>query len=98
MLYRVTLRTALASLAEGATTAEMLADFPTLSEEDASAAIAFVAMSAQKDIPPHGIAHQAVRMLDENLPERLLSELQVLGHDVDTVRTEHLAGRNDHEV
>ena len=30
--------------------------------------------------------------------ERLLSELHVLGHDVDTVRTEHLAGRNDHEV
>ena len=51
MLYRVTLRTALASLAEGAPTAEMLADFPTLSEEDVSAAIAFAAMSAQEDLP-----------------------------------------------
>lgn len=33
--------------------------------------------------------------LDENLPEGLVSELQVLGHDVDTVRAEHLAGRDD---
>jgi hypothetical protein len=36
--------------------------------------------------------------LDENLPERLVSTLQALGHDVDTVRTEHLAGRDDNEV
>jgi uncharacterized protein (DUF433 family) len=48
---RVTLRTVLASLAEGATTAEILADFPTLSEEDIRAAIAFAAMSAQEDLP-----------------------------------------------
>jgi uncharacterized protein (DUF433 family) len=31
---RVTVRTVLASLAEGATTADILADFPTLSDED----------------------------------------------------------------
>jgi predicted nuclease of predicted toxin-antitoxin system len=36
--------------------------------------------------------------LDENLPERLVAELQLLGHDVDTVRTEHLAGKGDDEV
>jgi predicted nuclease of predicted toxin-antitoxin system len=36
--------------------------------------------------------------LDENLPERILFELQALVHDVDTVRSEHLAGRNDDEV
>ena len=36
--------------------------------------------------------------LDENLPERLVSELEALGHDVDTVPSEHLAGRVDHEV
>ena len=48
---RVTLRTVLASLAEGATTAEILADFPTLSEEDVRAAIAFAAASAQEDLP-----------------------------------------------
>jgi uncharacterized protein (DUF433 family) len=48
---RVTLRTVLASLAEGATTNEILADFPTLSEEDVRAAIAFAAMSAQEDFP-----------------------------------------------
>jgi uncharacterized protein (DUF433 family) len=48
---RVTLRTVLASLAEGATTAEILSDFPTLSEEDVRAAIAFAATSAQEDLP-----------------------------------------------
>src|SRR6266576_1274812 len=48
---RVTLRTVLASLAEGATTAEILSDFPTLSEEDVRAAIAFAAGSAQEDMP-----------------------------------------------
>lgn len=48
---RVTLRTVLASLAEGATTAEILADFPTLREEDVRAAIAFAAASAQEDLP-----------------------------------------------
>jgi uncharacterized protein (DUF433 family) len=48
---RVTLRTVLASLAEGATTSEILADFPTLCEEDVRAAIAFAATSAQEDLP-----------------------------------------------
>lgn len=48
---RVTLRTVLASLAEGATTAEILEDFPTLSEDDVRAAIAFAATSAQEDLP-----------------------------------------------
>jgi uncharacterized protein (DUF433 family) len=48
---RVTLKTVLASLAEGATTAEILADFPSLTEEDVRAAIAFAAASAQEDLP-----------------------------------------------
>jgi uncharacterized protein (DUF433 family) len=48
---RVTLRTLLASLAEGATTEEILADFPTLTEADVRAAIAFAAASAQEDLP-----------------------------------------------
>src|SRR2546421_10480790 len=48
---RVTLKTVLASLAEGATTAEILADFPTRSEEDVRAVIAFAAGSAQEDMP-----------------------------------------------
>ncbi|HLG96989.1 MAG TPA: DUF433 domain-containing protein [Bryobacteraceae bacterium] len=48
---RVTLRTVLASLAEGATADEILADFPTLREEDARVAIAFAAVSAQEDHP-----------------------------------------------
>ena len=48
---RVTVRTVLASLAEGATIDEILADFPTLSEEAVRAIIAFAATSAQEDIP-----------------------------------------------
>jgi uncharacterized protein (DUF433 family) len=48
---RVTLRTVLASLAEGAPTAEILADFLTLTEDDVRAAIAFAATSAQEDLP-----------------------------------------------
>ena len=39
------------SLAEGATTPEILADFPTLSEDDVRAAIAFAAGSAQEAMP-----------------------------------------------
>lgn len=48
---RVTLRTVLASLAEGATIDEILEDFPTLAEPDVRAAIAFAAASAQEDLP-----------------------------------------------
>ena len=48
---RVTLRTVLASLAEGATTSDIVTDFPTLSEEDVRAVIAFAAASAQEDLP-----------------------------------------------
>jgi uncharacterized protein (DUF433 family) len=48
---RVTLRTILASLSEGATTAEILADFPTLDEAAIWAAIRFAATSAQEDMP-----------------------------------------------
>ena len=40
---RVTIRTILASLAEGSTLNEILEDFPSLSEEDVSAVIAFAA-------------------------------------------------------
>lgn len=55
---RVTLRTVLASLAEGATTEEILRDFPTLSEIDVRAVVAFAAASAQEDLP---IAEARVR-------------------------------------
>jgi predicted nuclease of predicted toxin-antitoxin system len=36
--------------------------------------------------------------LDENLPESLLATLKVLGHDVDNVTAEGLAGRADSDV
>ncbi len=48
---RVPLRTVLASLAEGAAVQEILRDFPTLTEEDVRAAIAFAAASAVEDVP-----------------------------------------------
>ncbi len=48
---RVTLRTVLASLAEGANIEEILKDFPTLTEEDVRAVIAFAAASAEEDLP-----------------------------------------------
>jgi uncharacterized protein (DUF433 family) len=48
---RVTVRTVLASLAEGATPDAIVADFPTLTEDDVRAVIAFAAASAEEDIP-----------------------------------------------
>ncbi len=48
---RVTLRTVLASLAEGATVEEILADFPTLKADNVHPAIAFAAASAAEDLP-----------------------------------------------
>jgi uncharacterized protein (DUF433 family) len=48
---RVTVRTVLASLAEGATVQEILEDFPTLKERDVRAVIAFAAAAAEDDLP-----------------------------------------------
>jgi uncharacterized protein (DUF433 family) len=48
---RVPVKTVLASLAEGATMAEILEDFPSLSEESVRAVIAFAAASAAEDLP-----------------------------------------------
>ena len=48
---RVTLRTILATLAEGASIEEILKDFPTLEEDDVRAVIAFAAISAEEDLP-----------------------------------------------
>lgn len=56
---RVTLRTILASLAEGATVDEILGDFPTLTEADVRAVIAFAAASAQEDLPVPGLRNVA---------------------------------------
>lgn len=48
---RVTLRTVLASLAEGAGEVEIIRSFPALSSEDIRAAIAFAATAAEEDLP-----------------------------------------------
>jgi len=49
---RVPIRTILASLAEGDRTDAILRNFPTLTEEDVLAVIAFAAASAEEDLPP----------------------------------------------
>lgn len=48
---RVTVRTVLASLAEGMTVAEIVKDFPTLDEAAVRAVIAFAAAPAEEDLP-----------------------------------------------
>ena len=48
---RVPVRTLLASLAEGAAEAEILADFPTVTPAGLRAVIAFAAASATDDLP-----------------------------------------------
>ena len=52
---RVTLRTILASLADGDTIDQILHSFPSLKEADVRAVIAFAAASAQDDLPTPGV-------------------------------------------
>jgi len=53
---RVTLRTVLACLADGDSIQQILDEFPSLTEEDVRAVIAFAAHSAKEDIPVKGWA------------------------------------------
>ena len=48
---RVTVRTILASLAEGASVDQIILDFPTISRDAVQAIIAFAAASAEEDLP-----------------------------------------------
>lgn len=48
---RVLVRTVLGYLAHGADAAAIVADFPTLTEEDVRAVIAFAARAASEDLP-----------------------------------------------
>ena len=48
---RITLRTILASLAEGDRAGDLLREFPALTEDDVLAVIAFAAASAEEDLP-----------------------------------------------
>jgi uncharacterized protein (DUF433 family) len=52
---RVTLHTVLASLAEGDSVQDIVRDFPTLSEADVLAVIAFAADAARDDLPLPGV-------------------------------------------
>ena len=53
---RVLLRVVLADLAEGSSSQEILADFPSLNEEHVKAAIAFAAAAARDDMPVPAIS------------------------------------------
>lgn len=48
---RITLRTLLASLAEGVDTTELLCEYPSVPAEALRAVIAFAAASAEEDLP-----------------------------------------------
>jgi len=48
---RVTVKTILASLAEGARIEEIVRDFPTITDEAVRAVVAFAAASAEEDLP-----------------------------------------------
>ncbi len=48
---RVTVRTILASLAEGASVDQIVADFPTVPRKAVEAMISFAAASAEEDLP-----------------------------------------------
>jgi uncharacterized protein (DUF433 family) len=48
---RVTLRTVLASLAEGSSFEQILEDYPSLTQDHLRAAVAFAAASAKEDLP-----------------------------------------------
>ena len=48
---RVTLRTVLASLAEGSSFEQILEDYPSLTPDQLRAAVAFAAASAKEDLP-----------------------------------------------
>ena len=52
---RVTLRTVLASLADGDSFEAILRDFPTLTEHDLRAVVGFAAASAHDDLPTPGV-------------------------------------------
>jgi uncharacterized protein (DUF433 family) len=48
---RVLVRTILSYLAQGAVASEIVAEFPSVTEEDVRAVIAFAAASASEDLP-----------------------------------------------
>jgi uncharacterized protein (DUF433 family) len=56
---RVLVRSILGYLAHGETAATILADFPSLTEEDVRAVVAFAAASASEDLPaPTPVPHE----------------------------------------
>lgn len=56
---RVPLRVVLATLAEGKSVEEVVADFPTITADDVRAVIAFAAASAEDDLPVRAVPTRA---------------------------------------
>lgn len=80
---RVTVRTILASLAEGDRVQDLLKDFPTLKEEDVRAVVAFCSRIRRRRSPTSERAGPSVKIkLDEHLPVRLHPMLTKLAHVV----------------
>ena len=52
---RVSVRTILASLAEGPSNEEILEDFPYIANDDIQAVVAFAAASVEEDLPLVGV-------------------------------------------
>ena len=76
--------------------AQILADFPTLTEDGYPSSDRVCCRLRSRGPAGRRGPRQAVKLkLDENLPERLVASLTDLGHDVDTVAHEGLAGRDD---
>jgi uncharacterized protein (DUF433 family) len=65
---RVTLRTVLASLADGDSVEEILADFPSLTSENVQAAIAFAAASAEKGVSTDALVREALDKILADAP------------------------------
>jgi hypothetical protein len=84
----------LASLAAGATTAELLEDIPTLTDDDVRAVSPWQRHLLRKIFQwPRRTCGED--QAGRDLPYRLVSSVHELGHDAETVMQEGLAGRDN---
>ncbi|HEY3838162.1 MAG TPA: DUF433 domain-containing protein [Bryobacteraceae bacterium] len=83
---RIPVTVILDSLAEGSTADEIQASYPSLSPHHIGAALAFGAELAHEE---RLVPIRLVKIkLDENLPLELAHDIQMLGHEAETVDVE----------